>query len=334
MTVEAKKIELYGKECISLKAGGYHAVVAPFLGSNVIRFCDTLRKFDILRYEEDITLEDLIGGAATHGLPTLYLPNRLRGGVLKTTDAVYNLPLNEPEFNSHLHGFLHLRPYTVTDMGQGADYSYVKTEYVYDENDEYFKYLPLKFKVDLTIKVSENGLDYRFGMTNMSDKKLPFGMCSHTSFLAPFIDGGDGMDVRLYMPISERVELDDCFISTEEFLPLDDHDKQYLSGSLIPVHQVLETEFYVGKEGEKDGKPYYGITIRDEKTDTRICYEFDKAYKFMITWNEGGEKGYFCVEPQTWMTNAPNLSLFPETTGYQELAPGEYVTLSQKLYVG
>lgn len=333
MSTSAQKINLKGEEAVELTAGGYQAVVAPFLGSNIIRLYHTEKDIDILRYDEELSMEDLKNSAETHGLPTLYLPNRLAGGILKTSDATYRFPINEPTFNTHLHGFLHKRPYSVSELTAGDDYAMVKTEYVYDEKDEAFSYYPVSFKSEILIKLTEEGLSYQLTMTNLSSVQMPFGVCSHTAFLAPFIKGGDGMDLRLYMPIGEKCEISEQYLATEELLPLDDHDKQYLSGSLIPVHQPIDTEMYFGETGEKDGRPYYGTITTDIKTGIRICYEVDPAYKFFIVWNEWGEKGYFCIEPQTWMINAPNLSLLDETTGYQELAPGESKSLTQKLYI-
>ncbi len=333
MKVQARKINYKGEECVELTAGGYQALIAPFLGSNVIRLYHEEKDVDILRYEDDITIDELKNSAEIHGLPTLYLPNRLAGGILKTSDAQYQFPINEPNFNTHLHGFLHKCSYNVSDMGEGADFSYVKTEYIYDENHEWFSFYPVSFKSELTLKLSNKGLEYKLTMTNLSDVQMPFGVCSHTAFNAPFTKGGDGMDVHLYVPIGDRCEIDDNYLATEDFLPLDDHDKQYLTGSLIPVHQEIDTEMYFGTMGEKNGQPFYGAIATDTKTGDCICYEVDENYKFFIMWNEGGEKDYFCVEPQTWMVNAPNLSLLPETTGYKELAPGEYASLTQRIYL-
>lgn len=333
MNTSAQKINYKGEEAVELIAGGYQAYVAPFLGSNIIRLYHMDKDIEILRYEDDIEIEDLKNSAETHGLPTLYLPNRLADGVLKTSDATYQFPINEEAFHTHLHGFLHKRPYRVIELEAGGDFATVTTEYIYDEKDPAFCYYPVSFKSQIWVRLDANGLSYKLTMTNLSEVQMPFGVCSHTAFFAPFTKDGDGMDVRLYMPIGDKCEIDDKYLATEELLPLNDHDKQYLSGSLIPVHQPIDTEMYFGAVGEKDGRPYYGAIATDTETGTRICYEVDREYKFFIVWNEWGEKGYFCVEPQTWMVNAPNLSLLPDSTGYQELAPGESKSLTQRVYI-
>ena len=40
-----------GKEVIELSAGKYKAIVAPFLGSNVMRMQDTEAKIEVFRFD-------------------------------------------------------------------------------------------------------------------------------------------------------------------------------------------------------------------------------------------------------------------------------------------
>ena len=96
--------------CVRLDAGGYTALIAPDLGSNVIRFRSEHDGVEFFRFSPDNTYETLIKSAEVWGLPTLYLPNRFADGVLRTSDAVYHLPVNEKApYNNHIHGFLHKR---------------------------------------------------------------------------------------------------------------------------------------------------------------------------------------------------------------------------------
>ena len=105
MSYSAEVIDYKGKEAIELTAGKYKAVVAPFLGSNVLRMQDVENDIEIFRYDESLSIEDLKKSPEVYGLPTLYLPNRLAGGVLKVSDATYHVPLNDP-LGNHIHGFL------------------------------------------------------------------------------------------------------------------------------------------------------------------------------------------------------------------------------------
>ena len=73
----ATKINWKGMECIQLCAGGYTALIAPGIGSNVLRLHDDAHGVEFFRWDENNTPEDIKQSAEVWGLPTLYLPNRL-----------------------------------------------------------------------------------------------------------------------------------------------------------------------------------------------------------------------------------------------------------------
>ena len=102
----AEKILFKNQECVMLRADRYTAIVANQTGSSVLRLRDEKLKVEVFRYKDDVTMETIDQAREIWGLPTLYLPNRFDGGVLRTSDAVYNLPINEIEFNNYLHGFV------------------------------------------------------------------------------------------------------------------------------------------------------------------------------------------------------------------------------------
>lgn len=328
----AHQIEYKGEPCIELKAGAYLALIAPGIGSNVIRLRDETNDIEIFRFHPETTIEEIKQSPEVYGLPSLYLPNRLNGGRLKTTDALYELPMNEAALGNFIHGFLHKRPYSVVTVEADEQKAIAKTEYLYDESDEYFQYLPIKFKAEFTFTLSENGLDYEFTMTNLSDRQMPYGVCTHTTMMGPFTSGGKGEDMRLYVPIGEKWQLNERCLPTGVLMPLDNHDKQYLTGSMVPVKQIINNDVYYAETGDIDDKPFYGIVATDIATGKEIRYEVCQDYKFWIIWNDWGEKGYFCPEPMSWIIDAPNLPLAPEDTGYTELAPGESKTVTQHFY--
>ena len=235
-------IDYKGASCIELKAGGYLALIAPEIGSNVIRFRDETNDIEIFRFHENTTIEEIKQSPEVYGLPSLYLPNRLNGGKLKTSDAVYQLPVNEPLLGNFIHGFLHKRPYSVIEVSATEQTASAKTEYLYDESDEFFQYLPIKFKAELTLTLSSDGLEYAFTMTNLSSVQMPYGVCTHTTMMGPFTSDGKGEDMRLYVPIGEKWQLNNRCLPTGVFMPLDNHDKQYLTGSMVPVKQIINND--------------------------------------------------------------------------------------------
>ena len=102
----AELYEWKGTTCVKLCAGGYEAWVANELGANVIRLRDNVNGLEFFRYSDDNTADTIRQSSEVWGFPTLYLPNRFADGILKTSDAVYHLPVNEPApYNNHIHGF-------------------------------------------------------------------------------------------------------------------------------------------------------------------------------------------------------------------------------------
>ncbi|MGN0389840.1 MAG: aldose 1-epimerase [Wujia sp.] len=331
MGYSAEIIDYKGKEAIALAAGKYKAIIAPFLGSNVLRMQDMENDIEIFRYDPDVTLEQLQSSPEVYGLPTLYLPNRLSNGVLKVSDATYHFPVNDP-LGNHIHGFLHKREHKVVSVEADASKAVAKTAYVYDENDEFFATYPVSFKAEFTFTLSDEGLAYEFTMTNTSDKQLPFGVCNHTTICGPFTKDGNGLDMRLYVPVGEKWELSKSCIPTGDMLPETNHDRQYLTGSQVPVLHDIDNDVFFAEEGSLDGKPFYGAVATDAATGKRICYEVCRDFKFWIIWNDHGDKGYFCPEPCTWIIDAPNQPIPADESGYVELAPGESKTLTEKIY--
>jgi aldose 1-epimerase len=54
-----------------------------------------------------------------------------------------------------------------------------------------------------------------------------------------------------------------------------------------------------------------------------ITYSASEAFKQWVIYTKGLAQDYICIEPYTWVTNAPNLRMDPAITGFSSLAPGE-----------
>jgi aldose 1-epimerase len=331
MNTTAKVIDYKGEDCIELVAGDYRALIAPFNGSNVMKLENTALNIDVFRNDPEMTPEELKGAAEVYGLPTLYLPNRLSKGVLKTSDAVYHFPCNDP-LGNHLHGFLHLRNHKIVSVESVGDAAVAKTSYTYDENDEFYSTYPVSFRADFTFTLSADGLGYEFTLTNLSDRQMPYGVCNHVAFKGPFTPEGKAEDLRLCVPIGDKWELDEHAIPTEKNLPITDYDLQYKNGTMVPVLKDIDNDLYSAQMNELDGKPFYGVYITDTASGKRICYEVDETMKYWIMWNDHGDKEFFCPEPMSWNIDAPNLKGDPQITGYTELAPGESKTVRERIF--
>lgn len=330
----AEKIIFKNEECVMLKAGGYTTVIAPAIGSSVLRLRDEKLKVEIFRYKDDVTMDTINEAREIWGLPTLYLPNRFDGGVLKTSDAVYNLPVNDKDLNNHLHGFVQNRVHNVEKMfaDDKNDTAVLTTYYDYNENDDFFKYFPLKFRISYTFTLSDDGLLQEIKLTSLADNKLPVSICTHTCINAPICDGGNEEDMTLSVPVGQKCELNERYLPTEKLMELSDWDKEYKDGVKMPTLQDISNDMYTAVMNKLDGEDFYGCYVTDNKQGVRICNEVSKEFKFWNMWNDEGNRGYFCPEPMTAMINAPNLSIDREVSGYTELSKGETFTCRQRFF--
>jgi len=320
------------RDAIYLQAGRYSCMITPFNGSNIQVMTDTENDIDFFRHDDSMSIEELKANPVVYGFPTLFYANRLRDGILKASDYTYTFPILDKEGHNSLHGFLHTREHSIVSVEVIGDTAVAKTEYVYDEKDEFFETFPVSFKAEYTFTLGEDGMHYEVTITNLSDRQLPYGICNHTCFNGPFTTGAKPLDTRLYVTIGEKWSLSPRNLPTCDTMPLDNHDKQYLTGSLVPVEQDIDNDVYRMETIETDGMPFRGAVVSDIASGKEIVYEVDDKFNFWIVWNDKGDKNYFCVEPMSWMIDAPNLPLPGSESGYKELAPGESETVREHLY--
>lgn len=324
---------LYQNEpCVELSAGGYYALFAPKIGGLMLRLKNLKDDLEILRFSESFSIDDIKECPLIYGLPTLYLPNRYYQGVLKTSDATYNLPINDTEFGNYIHGFIHLREYTVIEMKVLNDTAIVSAEYVYDENDEFFKTFPVKFRAVLTYTLSKKGLEHKFAITNLSDAVLPVSVAAHTTINCVFSEKSVKEDFSVSMNVVKKVVLDEHSTSTGELAELSEYDLAYKNATMNPLVTEINNDMYLVNPSDTDGNKFYGAKFFDKTTGQTICYESGSEYNYWLYWNGWAKSGYCCTEPMTGLINAPNIPLGYDITGYSELKKGECWTGYQYLY--
>lgn len=333
MSLSAEISRFQDKEVIKLSADKYTAIIAPFLGSNIVEMYDTELDIDFFRHDSNRTIEEMKAAAEIYGFPTLLFANRLQDGVLQASDYTYHFPVNEPVGGNHLHGFLHKREHSIVTAEVVGESAVAKTEYVYDAKDEFFEYFPVPFKAEFTFTLDAKGMHYEVSITNQSDRQMPVMICNHCAFNGPFKKGAKALDTRLWLPIGDKWELDpktNC--PTLATLPHTNHDRQYIAGDLVPVEQDIDNDVFEMTDGEYAGKPFRGAILTDTESFDQIIYEVDEQFKFWVVWNDHGDKNYFCPEPMTWMINAPNLAIPASESGYKELAPEETFTIKERIF--
>ena len=331
------KIELdyqfKGVPCVRMMSGRYVCVIANTMGASVLRLRDEENRVEVFRYSDDCTADKINEAREIWGLPTLYLPNRFNKGVLRTSDAEYQLPINETALGNFIHGWVHKREHEIECYSTEDNRCVLVTSYTFDKRDEMYQYFPVDFKISYTFTLSDKGLLQEIYLTSNSDKALPVSICTHTCMNSPMSDDGREESLRLSVPIGERCELDDRCLPTEKLLPLNDYDKEYKEGTKPPVLCDISNDMYTAEMNKLDGKDFYGAVVSDLVTGLRVCNEVSKEFKFWNMWNDRGFNGYFCPEPMTAMIDAPNLSLSRDVSGYSELTNGQTYKCWQRFFV-
>lgn len=322
-----------GIKCVKLQTEKYVAIISPEMGCNVLRLFDKTNDIEVFRYSEDCSISDISQVIELWGLPTLYLPNRFDNGVLKTSDGIYQFPINETDLNNFIHGWIQRRVHKVDTAYVEDNKAVLNTSYTFNKDDEMYEYFPVDFAIKYTFKLSdENGLEQTITLVNLSDKKLPVSICTHTSINAPMTLNGNEDTMRLSVPILEKCELDNRCLPTEKLLQLDDWDMEYNDGVKLPILQDISNDMYTAGMNKLNNDDFYGIIVTDIATGHKICNEISKEFKFWNIWNHNGDKGYFCPEPMTAMINAPNLSLPHDVTGYTELSKNQEYSCWQRFF--
>lgn len=328
---KVEQVKWEGESAVRFSAGGYSAIVIPGIGANLIQLKNKNRNLNILRIPPDI--ETFRKRPQVYGIPVLFPPNRIGGGTFEAAGMVYNFPKNEPSNpNNHIHGLLRTRPWKVTFTGTTDSTASVELTFSADSNTDFYKYFPHKFDFKLNYKLSDKGLKQTAQIINHSDKPMPVGLGYHTAFNIPFSKNSCAENCRLKVTVGHKWELNDELLPTGKSLPLSTKLKKMTEEGMCPSGHSMDGLFS-SEIQNINGKYFNGAVIEDNDAGVRLVYEVGLGFKHWVIWNDGGNKGFICPEPQTWMTNAPNVDLPEEISGFRLLVPGEKWTGKCKIHV-
>ena len=301
-------------EKITLHAGGYIAWICPDQGANCIRLRHEKTGAEILRTPPTDTI--LQQSPNVYGMPLLFPPNRILDGQYTFNGRTYVFPINEEPRHHHIHGLLSATPFTVEESRE----NYARFSFHATQEKPYLQF-PHAFSVILEYGLDENGLQQTLTVENHSDSPMPFGAGFHTALRVPFLPDGDADDCMLSVTAGQQWLYDDRIIPTGKTQSAEEFRQ-----GVPAAHRVISTHLDMGGNG--------GVaTLTDQKNGAKIVYEVSEGYHFWMLFNQGGEMGYICPEPQTWMVDAPNRPFAPEITGFDAIAPGDKRVLTAKLHL-
>ena len=257
-----------------------------------------------------------------YGMPLLFPPGRIENGRFRWNDQDYSFPLNSND--SNLHGFLLGRSWVLAETRERDGELMVAMIYEHGKNQPYFAGFPHEFRLKITYRFTAAGVVQETCLTNLSHKPMPFGLGYHTAFRLPFGSHSIEAEQRCRVMVTTgdgRWEMSpERRVPTGCLLPLA-ADEMYNCGQAVAA--ISPGRLYPAVSQMFDGRKFRGAIIESPADHARLIYEVSDEYHLWALWNDGGGKGFFCAEPLTWMSNAPNLDLSPEITGLRVLKSGD-----------
>lgn len=318
-----KEISWKNNWAVKFSAGGYEAIIVPDVGGNVVELKNIDKKVSILRTPaEDLSLTDFRKRPQVYGLPVLFPPNRIEDGTFKLGEKIYKFPINEPKNNNYLHGFIKSEKWELTKKQIFDDKVVVEVEFAFTEKHKFYKYFNHKFLFKLSYELSKNGLKQVASVKNLSNEEMPVSVGYHTPFNVPFCEDGKVGDYRLKVSVDKYWPQDGRKLPTEESLELNDEQKKYVEDGIVPSCHPIES-LYSLKNIKVNGKDFKGAFIEDVSKNLRVVYKMGDSYKYLVVWNDMGDKKYVCIEPQSSIINSPNVKMDKSISGFTTIKPGE-----------
>ncbi len=225
---------VFQKHVVSSADGAQRMAFVPGYGACLLEL--TLNGVSVV--DGYVTPEEMIEGKYGKNILLYPFPNRLKNGVYHWQGREYRFPVNDPDTGNALHGFGKDRPMQVgrVDLNEhSASVSCIR----YEPGDH--EAYPFVFAFSIAYVLHAGGafeVDLRF--RNHSETPIPAGMGWHPYFrLAGKVD-----DMRLQMPPSRLVEIDNTMIPTGRKLP------SLSFADLLPVNdKVIDNCFYLENDG-------------------------------------------------------------------------------------
>lgn len=309
-----------GYDTYILNSGRLEVTLLPRLGNNVIEIKDLQEQRQILRRPDESDLAFYLQKPYHFGMPMLIPPGRISKGRFDYDGARYQFDQNTANDN-HIHGLHRTQAWCVSDIEEDEDGCTVSTEFSTADDSRWMSQMPEPLKLEMNFRLQGSEFHQTLRIRNEGERAVPFGMGYHTWFL---LDGCPDQ-WTLQLPVDGIYDLD------EELLP---------SGKIVPLNQWSSLNTGFNLEGADfdtifkipDGQPAEARLIR--KDGYGIRYTADRTYfKHWVLYTKGTADQVLCIEPYTWLPNAPNLDLPADVTGLIHLGPGQSVDLSTKLEI-
>ncbi|RKP48904.1 aldose 1-epimerase [Cohnella endophytica] len=321
MSIE--RFDLYGETAIRARNEELELVLVPAWGSNLLSLRSLSKNLELLRFPP--SRESYEADPFMYGLPILFPPNRIADGEFEFNGMKYRFNINDPAEHNHTHGVLFDAPWTLHRTEAEGDRIVLETIIHSEEHEAIMAQFPHFFTVIMRYVLERATLTIEATISSRDTAAFPWGLGYHTTFNYPFDGSGDTSSCRFSLNADKQWVLDERFLPTGELTDIP-YSEQLRQGKSLVGH-ALDDAFRTAASGANEA------VLTDLKAGIRVAYGADEQFKHWVVYNADSNQGYLCPEPYTWITNAPNLRLPEELTGFRVLQPGEQVKTTTRIAI-
>ncbi|AJS60081.1 aldose 1-epimerase [Paenibacillus sp. IHBB 10380] len=280
----------------------------PQLGNNVIAIWDKLEQRHVIRPPDEQDLDFYMLKPYHFGMPMLIPPGRIRDGQFTFEGKNYQFDRNTAG-DHHIHGLHRTQAWCVSDIQEDEECCIVTTEFNTADDAKWMAQYPAPLKLEMTFKLQGAKFTQHLKVKHLGEGTIPFGIGYHSWFL---LDGRPEQ-WKLQVPVKALYDMDHDLLINGELLPLNDLEE--LNSGL----NLKDTNFDTLLRADTE-QPTEAILLHEDGYG--IKYAADRRYfKHWVLYTKGIAHDYLCIEPYTWLPNAPNLTQGPELTGLITLEP-------------
>ena len=299
------------------EVSGLSALLIPGFGSNLISFRDVRKGIEFIKGPENMS--QLRERPTGFGFPVLMPPSRIADGTFEFMGRRYQFEKNEGGKN-HIHGLVRNRPWRVAAARAGdEDGAFIQTRISSDDHPDMLRSLPHSFELRLSFRLKDGTLSIEVMAINNGADPMPFGLGFHPYFKVPLAGDSSKASCFIKLPAAKRWELIDL-LPTGKILPVEGKYDLRSGRSLDGL--ILDDVF-------TDVAPVAGEDVIrceywDERAGAGIIFEAGVEFPHWVVYTgRTADTDFVCLEPYTWIPNAPNVNLPAELTGMRALTQGE-----------
>lgn len=328
MSIEA--IKYRDINALRLSFNNYEVIILNGRGCNVIEFKETSHNLSFLHFPEDNELDEFQKSPQRFGNAVLFPPNKLTHSRFSKNGITY-------DFEKHnipgSHGIIKELPFELIESAECDNCIFVKFKLI-SADTPYYKAFSWNFNLYFEFTLSDEGLIQNIIFENTGSVVIPFGLGFHTAFRIPFNDHNLPNNYKIFVSCGKRWETDNYNNPSGRLVALV-HD--YSDQGVLPLAQpiaehttAISTNIPSSATIHTD---FHGAIILDTTTGTEFIFETDTKFKNWMIWNNKASDNYICIEPMTWIIDAPNIPISDLESGFQFINPGQVWEAKNRLYV-